>query len=189
MLRIHCALKPEAAPINAFFGLNLLVRQPEYSLFGNNDLQLLLTGSGKGRVCDAFKSFDWQKWGQAIWFNIGIAGSAEFDLFTPVFVDTVTFEGRQGISIDNFNHVGALLNTVAVPSDDYPQNGLVDMELWHIKQLLVNQSLYSLKIVSDTPKSGLLSSKKDVKDCLRRNMSVIEDAVKKIKDICTHPNQ
>ncbi|GEM_PF-5386700 len=177
MLRFHCALKAEAAPINAFFGLSLQKRTNTYSLFAKDNMQMLVTGSGAHKIQLALNDFKPNAC-SAIWLNIGIAGSAEFSHGSVVPVAAVKYLYHKPVAI-NCDQKGVTVLTLNKPSLIYPEKVLLDMELWHLKQFIGNDLLYSLKIVSDVPNSGFVSSKKQIKDLIRQAMPQINKMVSK----------
>ena len=179
MIRFHCALPAEAAPLNNYFNLSLLEEGVGYRLFGKGELQLLLSGPGGERVRSAIEGFDHHRWGEAIWYNVGIAGSAEFDYGQGVPIGEVSCEGGEFVSIDSLQG-GASVITHSAPTREYPPRGLVDMELWHLSQALGSRRLFSLKVVSDTPDIDFVAGKKELKSLIRGSLAKIEKTLKKI---------
>lgn len=177
MLRFHCALAAEAAPLNAHFGLQLLERTDCYSLFGRGDMQLLISGAGRERVDAAIAAVESDD--DVIWFNIGIAGSAQFDYGAVVPVSAVSFNDSASRALACCC-AGVEVTTVSQPSRDYPEHGLLDMELWHLRLALAGRTLYSMKVVSDTPERDFVAGKKELKDLMRGALAKIEEVLSKI---------
>ena len=179
MIRFHCALQAEAAPLNAYFKLELLESCDEYRLFGKEGVQLLLTGSGEYSITRAFTAFDEGAWGCATWLNVGIAGSAEFEYGESRDIFAVSLLGKDELELD-FYAKESKVCTLLQPSREYPPTGFLDMELWHVRRALRGKKLYSVKIVSDTPERDFPRRKKEIKDLMRGSLDMIEKTVLKI---------
>lgn len=162
LLHFVVALSCEAKPLIIHFGLKKISAIPlPYSIFVNTSqtIYLIVTGIGKTRVAAA-TAFLYSYTGRqaaTCFFNIGIAGAAQFSLGDTILANKITEHstGRCWYPFTSLlkNISQGTLTTHDLPQRHYPAVGMVDMEgaafFQTASHFVTQEQVLVLKIISD----------------------------------------
>ena len=194
MLHITCALKHEAGPLAEYFQLQHDGGVRNFPVYSNSDTGITLITSGPGMTSmESATRFaaDYHRAGSTdCWLNIGIAGHASLPAGTPVLANHVycSVSGQSwnpgrftGISIQMLP-----LRTVPVPSSDYREDQMFDMEAAGFCAVAAAVStldrLYCLKVISDNRLQSIHGiSAGSVRKLVTRNLPLIGSLVDRLQ--------
>jgi nucleoside phosphorylase len=155
MINLIVALPAEAKPLNQYFGLKRVQPDGDYPIYRNEDIQLVLSGTGRQQAADAYQSLS--STDADYWLNIGIAGHPTAAIGELFQVNQVYDRSTEKSWKLPCQHAPSLprsrLTTVNEAITDYPENALYDMEAAGIIDRLAEHDQLArttvLKVVSD----------------------------------------
>jgi len=152
---------PEASPIIDFLNLKLITKDI-YSLYGNNNYYLAVTGMGKKSLVlkEIVKTLNIK-----VAINIGIAGAK--DKSFPI--GSLYITNRE---LNGFKRASLECAKKAIVSSKELKKDLVDMESCYFLEATKNLDQYIFKIVSDHL-SKKIPSKKFVYNIIYQNLETI----------------
>ncbi len=155
-LHLIVALPAEARPLRRALGLPRMQPDGDFPLYADGTLRLVITGVGARHVADAVAWLARRSPADdAAWLNLGIAGAADIALGGILAIDEVVDDAsaqRRALQAPAGLPV-TQLRSVARPLDDYPDQGLVDMEgapfAAAVARHAPNAACHVVKVVSD----------------------------------------
>lgn len=175
-LLLVTALQAEASPLIDHFRLKSLSNGP-YSLFGNQNLSLVVTGVGELAAATATAAALSTMNKQSVTLNIGVAGADQTlgEIFYASAIEKSDLPGNQDTQSTNPVSTGSTVfyphppfrphlpsirvESVTQPSTNYQAGTCFDMEAYGFcfaaRRFLDSERIHSLKIVSDNPGSPL----------------------------------
>ncbi len=190
-----CALFAEAAPLIQHFKLSALKQYDLYRLYQTQDKQMSLTITGIGKLnmaaAIAYHHACLQTTDRDIWFNIGIAGCANYPLGESFLIHKIIDQQTQDCWYPQIlfkpHCATAALITLPSPSTDY-QTALFDMEAAAFYQMAIrlgtHELIHSFKIVSDNLANPAQTINTDrVKTLIAAKIELIEQTLAALKPL------
>ncbi len=161
MLNILCALHCEAKPLIQRFGLKQNTTFSLFPIFENEDIRLIVSGTGKIPAASAATFLGTLNKEPSAWLNIGIAGHPSKSLGSYAAAHSILDESSKKKYYPGIAHFSqfssSAVTTVDQPQCNYPKECLYEMEaagFFHAAQKFSTvEFIHSFKVVSDNLQS------------------------------------
>lgn len=184
MLIWVCALHCEAKPIIDFYRLKKSHDDRAYDLYRGENMICIISGTGKlaSAAATAWIAARQDQAASIAWINLGIAGAAEQDIGS-IFLLNQVIDADNGqryypVAIEKSALPGHAGITLSLPSEDYQENFLFDMEASGFLQSALRFSSAELtqciKIVSDNRKYKTGKNRQQVSDLIQHHIQLID---------------
>lgn len=184
MLIWVCALHCEAGPVIDYYRLKKSHEVRAFDVYHGDDMLCIVTGIGKlaSAAACAWVAARCEREAALAWINLGVAGAAEHELGTLFvinkIVDAETGQSYYPAPAVTTSLAASACLTLSLPSDEYREDTLFDMEasgfIYSALRFSSAELTQSLKIISDNRRQQTGKNRQRVSELVQAQIESID---------------